>query len=91
LEQAKKRHTQKRFDKTQSQCSSISNVCSPAGIPAAKRLQPNLGVIHDKTKCVWCCKAESTKNPGTKLALISYDYTLETFKRHTIALEDQTM
>jgi len=57
LEQAKKRHMQKRFDETQSQHSSISNVCSPAEVPAAKRLQSNVGVIHDKTKCVWCCKA----------------------------------
>jgi len=80
LEQAKKKHTQKRFDETQSQFSSISNVCSPAEVPAAKRLQSNLGVIHNKTKCVWCCKAESTKNPGTKLALISCDYARETFK-----------
>jgi len=42
-------------------------------------------------KCVWCCKAESTMNPRTKLTLISYDYTWEALKRHTVALEDQTM
>ena len=83
LEQAKKRHTQERLDEAQSQCSSISNVCSPNEVPAAKRLQSNLGVIHDKTKCVWCCKAESTKNPGTHLAIISYDYAWEAFKWHT--------
>jgi len=81
----------KDLTKLKSQCSSISNVCSPAEVPAAKRLQSNLGVIHDKTKCVWCCKTESTKNPGTKLALISYDYVWEAFKQHTVALEDQTM
>jgi len=91
LEQAKKRHTQERLDEAQSQCSSISNVCSPNEVPAAKRLRSNLGVIHDKTKCVWCCKAESTKNPGTHLAIISYDYAWEAFKRHTVALEDQKM
>ena len=89
LEQAKKCHTQERLDEAQSQCSSISNVCSPNEVPAAKRLRSNLGVIHDKTKCVWCCKAESTKNPGTRLAIISYDYAWEAFKRHTVALEDQ--
>jgi len=36
LEQAKKRHTQKNFDKTQSQCSSISIVCSSAEVLATK-------------------------------------------------------
>jgi len=32
-----------------------------------------------------------SKNPGTKLALISCDYAWEAFKWHTVALEDQTM
>ena len=32
-----------------------------------------------------------SKNPGTKLALISYDCAWEAFKQHTVALEDQTM
>jgi len=44
-----------------------------------------------KQKCVLCRKAESTKNPRTKLALISYDYTWEAFKRHAVPLKDQTM
>ena len=37
------------------------------------------------------CLVLQSKNPGTKLALISYDCAWEAFKQHTVALEDQTM
>ena len=30
--------------------------------PAAKRLRSSLGQIHDKNKCVSCCKPESAKH-----------------------------
>ena len=89
LEQAKKRQ-QKR--ECQSRSSSVSDICSPAP-PPAKRLRSSLGQTHDKTKCVWCCKAESAKHPETKLLLISYDHAWAAFKSHvhTVALEDQKM
>ena len=58
---------------------------------SAKRLRSDLGQIHDKTKCVWCCKPESTKHPETKLVLISYDHAWAAFQSHTVALEDQVM
>jgi len=37
------------------------------------------------------CLVLQSKNPGTKLALILYDFAWEAFKRHTVALEDQKM
>jgi len=57
----------------------------------AKRLRSDLGQVHDKTKCVWCCKPESAKHPETELVLISYDHAWAAFKSHTVALEDQVM
>ena len=60
-------------------------------VPPAKRLRSDLGQIHDKTKCVWCCKPESAKHPDTKLVLISYDHAWAAFKSHTVAQEDQVM
>ena len=38
LEQAKRRHAQNEFHEAQSQCTSNSDACSPAEVPAAKRL-----------------------------------------------------
>ena len=91
LEQAKKRPQKRVLDECQSQSSPIADVSSPAIAPPAKRLRSSLGPIHDKMKCVWCCKGESPKHPETKLSLISYDYAWAAFKSHTVALEDQTM
>ena len=91
LEQAKKRQRKREIEDNQCQSSSLSDVCSPAPAPASKRLRSSLGVIHDKTKCVWCCKTESAKHPESKLVLLSYDHAWAAFKSHTVALEDQTM
>ena len=89
LEQAQKRQKKRELDACQSLAT--PDVCSPAAAPAAKRLRSSLGPIHDKLKCVWCCKAESAKHPESKLYLISYDRTWAAFKSHTVALEDQKM
>ena len=91
LQQAKKREQKRVFDVGQSQSSPTAEVSSPALAPPAKRLRSSLGLIHEKMKCVWCCKGESPKHPETKLSLISYDYAWAAFKSHTVALEDQTM
>ncbi len=66
-------------------------VSSQDEAPAAKRLRSSLGLIHDKNKCVWCCKPESAKHPESKLLLISYDHAWAAFKSHTVAIEDQKM
>ena len=58
LEQAQKR----QVDQCQSQSSSIAEVSCQDEAPAAKRLRSSLGLIHDKNKCVWCCKPESAKH-----------------------------
>ncbi len=71
LEQAQKRQKKHEVDECQSQSSSIE-VSSQDEAPAAKRLRSSLGLIHDKNKCVWCCKPESAKHPEPKLLLISY-------------------
>lgn len=91
LEQAKTRQRKQETDECPSQSSSMLDECSTAADPPAKRLRSSLGQIHDKTKCVWCCKPESPKHPETKLRLISYDHAWAAFKSHTVALEDQTM
>lgn len=90
LEQAKKRQEKREFDQCQSVSLSMPDDC-PAVAPAAKRLRSSLGLIHDKSKCVWCCKSESVRHPESKLSLISYDNAWAAFKRHTVALEDQRM
>lgn len=69
----------------------MSDVCSPTVTPAAKRLRSSLGLMHDKAKCVWCCKTESARHPESKLVLISYNHAWAAFKSHTVALEDQRM
>jgi hypothetical protein len=80
-------------DESHSQSSTvpIANACPPSAAPTAKRLRSSLGVVHNKTTCVWCCKAESAKHPESKLYLISYDHSWAAFKSHTVALEDQNM
>ena len=86
------RKTEKRdVNACQAQSSSVSRVPSPTAPPAAKRLRSTLGVINDKTKCVWCCKTETAKHPESKLKLISYDHAWASFKSHTVALNDQVM
>lgn len=90
LELAIKRKKKQEVE-CQAQSSSVSDVPSPTGPPAAKRLRSTLGAIHDKTKCVWCCKAETTKHPESKLNLISYDHAWAAFKSHTVALDDPVM
>ena len=62
LEQAQKRQKKREVDQCQSQSSSIAEVSSQDEAPAAKRLRSSLGRIHDKNKCVWCCKPESAKH-----------------------------
>ena len=62
LEQAQKRQKKCEVDQCQSQSSSIAEVSSQDEAPAAKRLRSSLGQIHDKNKCVWCCKPESAKH-----------------------------
>ena len=91
LEQAQKRQKKCELDECQLQSSSIAEVSSQDKVPAAKRLQSSLGLIHDKNKCVWCCKPESVKHPVSKLLLISYDHAWAAFKSHTVVLEDQKM
>ena len=91
LEQAQKRQKKREVDECQSQSSSIAEVSSQDKAPAAKRLQSSLRLIHDKNKCVWCCKPESAKHSESKLLLISYDREWAAFKSHTVALEDQKM
>ena len=91
LEQAQKRQKKREVEEYQSQSSSIAEISSQDEAPAAKRLRPSLGLIHDKNKCVWCCKSESAKHPESKLLLISYDHAWAAFKSHTVALEDLTM
>ena len=51
-----KRQKKREADESQSHFSSVSEVCPPDVAPLAKRLRSSLGVIHDKTKCVWYCK-----------------------------------
>ena len=75
----------------QAQSSYVSRVPSPTAPPAAKRLRSTLGVINDKTKCVWCCKTETVKHPESKLKLISYHHAWASFKSHTVVLDDQLM
>ena len=91
LEQAQKRQKKREVDECLSQSSSVDEISSQDEAPAAKRLRSSLGVIHDKNKCVWCCKPESAKHPESKLLLISYDHAWAAFKSHTVALEDQKM
>ncbi len=91
LEQAKKRQRKRELERSHEKASSVSGCSSQAVAPAAKRLRSSLGPIHDKGKCVWCCKPESPKHPETKLYLISYDHTWATFKLHTVTLQDQAM
>ena len=92
LEQAQNRQRKKHElrDCQSPSPSSSDNYCQPA--PATvKQLRSSLGVIHEKTQCVWCCKAELVKHPEPKLLLIPYDHAWEAFKSHTVALQDQQM
>jgi len=92
LEQAKARQTKLEVEVCPVQSSSMSVAFLPAADPPAKRLRSSVeGLIHEKTKCVWCCKPESPKNRETKLSLISYDYAWAAFKSHTVALDDKEM
>jgi hypothetical protein len=92
LEQAKKRQKQRADEECPSQSSTMNLASIPAAAPPAKRLRSSVeGFIHEKTKCIWCCKPESAKHPETKLSLISYDYAWAAFKSHTVVLEDQSM
>lgn len=91
LDQAKKRQKKREVNECQSQSMDMSDGCSSQVAPASKRLRSSLGTIHDKLKCVWCCKDESAKHPESKLVLLSYDHAWAAFKRHTVTLEDQTM
>uniref|UniRef100_UPI00358FA70A uncharacterized protein n=1 Tax=Myxine glutinosa TaxID=7769 RepID=UPI00358FA70A len=92
LEQAKTRQKKREVKECQSQSSSVSEAFPPAASPPAKRLRSSVeGLIHEKKKCVWCCKPESAKHPESKLSLISYDNAWATFKSHTVVLEDQSM
>ena len=67
LQQAQKRQKKREVDECQSQSLSIAEVSSQDEAPAAKRLRSSLGLIHDKNKCVWCCKPKSAKHPESKL------------------------
>ncbi|KAI4830245.1 hypothetical protein KUCAC02_001891 [Chaenocephalus aceratus] len=91
LEQANNRQKKRVVDECQAQSSSTSDISSTAATPSFKRLRSSLGLIHDKNKCVWCCKTESAKHPESKLVLISYDHAWAAFKSHTVALEDELM
>ena len=58
--------------------------------PQPKRTQ-SAGIIHDKTKCIWCFKGPDQKHPNrksSKLYLIFSLRALSSFKRHTILLKD---
>ena len=60
LEQAKKRWKKRTFDSNQSQSSvGRSDNYSISADPSSRRVRSSLGQIHDKTRCVSCCKLES--------------------------------
>ena len=58
LEHINKSKKKREVDECLSQSSSMSDTCSPATAPAAKRLRSSLGLIYDKTECVWCCQIQ---------------------------------
>ena len=74
LQQARNRQKKLEVDECHTQSPSIAEVSFQDEVSAAKRLRSSLGFIHDKNKCVWCCKPESAKHPESKLLLISYDH-----------------
>ena len=82
LKQATVGQKKQEVNECQAQSSSVSRVPSPTAAPAAKRLRSTLGVIHDRTKCVWCCKTETAKHPESKLKLISSVHACASFKSH---------
>lgn len=69
--------------------SHVAPLTDHTSTPIAKRLRKNYKEkIHDKTKCVWCFKPETW---DSELRLLSYDSSWESFKSHTIHLEDERM
>ena len=90
-DQAKQRLKRNVADRSPSLTPSTSYSDLIVEAPSNKRLRSSLGVIYDKTKCVWCCKGESKKQPETHLILLSYNYAWAAFKSHTVVLEDQVM
>ena len=90
LEQAKTRQLKQAQQNTDSHSQHTSEPASSAiAAPPTKRLRSSMGPIHDRTKCVWCCKGG--KGPGSQLHLISYDNAWAAFKSHTVILDDQEM
>jgi len=59
---------------------------------APKRLRSSMGVLHDKTLCVWCMKgAYKSSDRDKQILLLSTVDAWTKFKLHTVRLEDEVM
>ena len=71
-----------KVNECQAQSSSVSHVPSPTAPPAAKRLRSTLGGINDKQNV---SGAARQRRPSIQ------NQSWSSFKRHTVALDDQVM
>ena len=55
--------------------------------PSVARFSRSKGLIHDKNFCVWCIKPQDRKN-SNPLCIIQQGNAWNTFKSHTIYLQD---
>ncbi|KAG0727462.1 hypothetical protein GWK47_034598 [Chionoecetes opilio] len=64
----------------------------PPEASAPKRLRSSMGVLHDKTLCVWCMKrGYKSSNRDKQILLLSTVDAWTKFKLHTVRLENDVM
>lgn len=58
-----------------------------------KKLRSSVGIVHDKSLCVWCNKGpyKSSHRDWGRLLLLSTKFAWRKFKLHTIHLEDNVL
>ena len=65
----------------------------PTSEPAIKKLRSSMGVLHDKSLCVWCMKgaARFGSRENSKLLLLATQDAWNKFKVHTVLIPDDTI
>ncbi|KAG0706702.1 hypothetical protein GWK47_024296 [Chionoecetes opilio] len=64
----------------------------PPEASAPKRLRSSMGVLHDKTLCVWCMKwGYNSSNRDKQILLLSTVDAWTKFKLYTVRLENDVM
>ena len=90
-EKRKEKHSQNVVSQDESSFNTSTTVSKETFSSSPPKRTRSAGIVHNKTKCIWCFKGPDKKHSSrksSKLHFISPLQAWSSFKRHTVLLKD---